>query len=161
MTKTKLTKAQLEKAAKNLNEIMEFDPPIITGRKTTASQLEKDLVEAAQEVQPTDELSTDCEKVLVALGVELPGAEEAKAEKPVAAAKPKDEKKPRYSRIDAGAEAIFKLGKDTDVDKLAEEANDLYNTNSPNGKNSPAAAKVDVRYTLAVMGSLKKFKVEL
>ena len=39
----KLTKKELEVVAKNFNEVLELDPPIVTGRMAKMPELEKDV----------------------------------------------------------------------------------------------------------------------
>ncbi len=76
MAKEKFTKKELEEVAEDLNKI--FEQPIPTGKKTTVTSLKKDLLEAAQEIQESDDISDKSKEILTWLRAKLPEMEEEK-----------------------------------------------------------------------------------
>lgn len=77
MAKVKiLEKKTLVAVAKDLNDVMELDPAIDI--KQEAKKLQPDVIEAAGQLEPDDELKASTVKTLEKLGVELP--EEAEEE---------------------------------------------------------------------------------
>ena len=61
----KLTKKDLEVMAKNFNEVLELDPPIITGRTAKMSELEKDINDVVvNHLTKEDKISNEVAKLI-------------------------------------------------------------------------------------------------
>jgi hypothetical protein len=154
----KITIAILTTVAKEFNKIMKLEPPIETGKGVKIDQLQADVVEAAKELAPDDQLSKANRATLEALDVVLPESNDQKSpDKPVAKP-PKEPAKPRYSRIQAAVEAIGEDG--IDSEDLVSKANEMYIQNANNGKDNEAEAKWAVNMVLKVMAAMKEFKVK-
>ena len=72
MDLNQITKPMLEKAAKNLNDVMGLTPPIKIGRAIKKETLEKRIIEDSAELQPGDTLEPGTIEILLALGINIP-----------------------------------------------------------------------------------------